>query len=257
MGLGKGGGFENSVGTGGGESYLLDGYAVTSGIDTYTASVTPAPDAYEVGQTFRLRFTEPNTGSSTININSLGALTLLKGNNWTLDAMEIVGNNVYTVTIVSATEAQIDIFTVPVIRPSDQTTTSATAVNMTGASYAVKANATYRFTGDLHIGCNNTGGVRFAVDIPASATVFITFFGSTTANTAFISLNAIADGTLTAGGGSEFSKENSAARKVRVSGEVTTGASAGTVQFQFASGTAGQTSSIFNQASFINVERIA
>ena len=57
----------------------LDGVpgAVATGTDTYAATITGI-EAYAEGQVFLIEFTNANTGSSTININSLGAKTLKK-----------------------------------------------------------------------------------------------------------------------------------------------------------------------------------
>lgn len=52
--------------------------ATASGTDTYTATIAPAPSAYATNQTFLIRFTNANTGASTINLNGLGAKSLVK-----------------------------------------------------------------------------------------------------------------------------------------------------------------------------------
>jgi len=48
--------------------------AVATGTDTYVATITGI-EAYAEGQVFLIEFTNANSGSSTININSLGAKT--------------------------------------------------------------------------------------------------------------------------------------------------------------------------------------
>jgi hypothetical protein len=53
-------------------------YAVASGTDTYTASLTPAITSYAAGQSFKIKFTNANTGASTVNINSLGVKDIKK-----------------------------------------------------------------------------------------------------------------------------------------------------------------------------------
>lgn len=51
--------------------------ATASGTNTYTATVTPTFTSYVTGQRFSIKFTNANTGASTININSLGAKSIL------------------------------------------------------------------------------------------------------------------------------------------------------------------------------------
>jgi hypothetical protein len=111
MGLESSQGLSSSSSEGGsGSNYLLDGYAVTSGTATYTATLSPALSAYEVGQTFRLYFNDANTGASTINLGP-SAYTLQKSGGNALSANDILADTVYSVTIVSGSVAQIDIGT--------------------------------------------------------------------------------------------------------------------------------------------------
>jgi len=62
---------------------------VASGTDTYTASYSPTI-AYTDGLKVIVRFTNANTGSSTININSLGAKSIVKGVSTALVSGDIV-----------------------------------------------------------------------------------------------------------------------------------------------------------------------
>jgi hypothetical protein len=54
-------------------------YAVTSGTNTYTATI-PNITSLTEGLSIKIKFTNANTGTSTLNINSLGAKTIQKGN---------------------------------------------------------------------------------------------------------------------------------------------------------------------------------
>src|SRR5690348_9221544 len=63
--------------------------ATASGTDTYTATVTPAFSAYSSGQRFNIKFTNANTGAATININSKGAVSLVKSGTTALSAGDI------------------------------------------------------------------------------------------------------------------------------------------------------------------------
>jgi len=52
--------------------------ADAGGTDTYAITVAPVPTAYVTGQVFRFKANTANTGTATLNVNSLGALTLKK-----------------------------------------------------------------------------------------------------------------------------------------------------------------------------------
>lgn len=55
-----------------------DTYAVASGTNNYTASLTPNLLSYTNGNTFRLKFTNANTGASDIDIDGAGAISIKK-----------------------------------------------------------------------------------------------------------------------------------------------------------------------------------
>ncbi|HHY26616.1 MAG TPA: hypothetical protein GX523_07685 [Desulfitobacterium dehalogenans] len=55
------------------------GYATASGTNTYTASITGITSLSE-GLSIKVKFTNANTGASMLNINSLGAKAIQKGN---------------------------------------------------------------------------------------------------------------------------------------------------------------------------------
>lgn len=76
----------------------LDAYAIASGTNTYTATV----EGYTLveGKSVKIKFTNANTGVSTLNINGLGAKSIRKGNGSTLSSGNIkagqICNLVYT-----------------------------------------------------------------------------------------------------------------------------------------------------------------
>lgn len=54
-------------------------YAASSGgTDAYAITVSPAPTAYVTGQVFHFKADVANTGGATLNVNSLGAKTIVK-----------------------------------------------------------------------------------------------------------------------------------------------------------------------------------
>lgn len=52
---------------------------IASGTNTYTATYSPTPTAYVSGMPVLVTFTNGNTGASTLNLNSLGAIPIVKG----------------------------------------------------------------------------------------------------------------------------------------------------------------------------------
>ena len=60
-------------------------YAADAGSnDTYAITLSPAPNAYTTGQVFRFKANTVNTGAATLNVNGLGAKTIVKGVSSTL-----------------------------------------------------------------------------------------------------------------------------------------------------------------------------
>lgn len=64
-------------------------YLSTSGINAYTATATPTLLAYVVGKPFWVKFNSTNTAAPTLNVDGLGAKTLLKGFNTAMAAGDI------------------------------------------------------------------------------------------------------------------------------------------------------------------------
>ena len=65
---------------------------VASGTDTYSGTITPAISSYSYGYTVFIQFTNANTGSSTINLNGLGAKTIKKNSSSNLVIGDILAN---------------------------------------------------------------------------------------------------------------------------------------------------------------------
>jgi hypothetical protein len=64
-------------------------HATASGTDTYTATITGVT-AYNDADAFLIRFTNGNTSSATLNINSLGAIPLYRNNDGVLIGGDII-----------------------------------------------------------------------------------------------------------------------------------------------------------------------
>lgn len=72
-------------------------YATSSGSsNAYVLTLTPAPTAYAAGQRFSFKANFGNTGSATLNVNSLGAKTLKVPNGNTLISGDIATNQIVT-----------------------------------------------------------------------------------------------------------------------------------------------------------------
>lgn len=78
------------------EKASIVGVFTASGTNTYTVTV-PGISALASGQSFDVKFTNANTGSSTLNVNSLGAVTLRKSVTVALVTGDIIAGGVYRV----------------------------------------------------------------------------------------------------------------------------------------------------------------
>ena len=128
---------------------------------------------------------------------------------------------------------------------SNVTTTATTASTITGlTTFTLEANSTYNINGQFLIGCNGVGGVKFGNTLPAGGASAFSFSGIAT-SAATYQQTANSSGTLTATAINRFSGVS----YLIFGGLITTAATAGTVDMQFASGTVGQTSTIYGQFS--------
>lgn len=140
------------------------------------------------------------------------------------------------------------------ITTGDQTTTSNVATNITGlVTITLEANKHYYFDGLIHLGCNNTGGVKLQVTVPTGATLFISGVGFGTNVNTSVTVPLVTSGAL---GANAVCTGNSPNGVFRINGEVKMSSTTGVVQFGFASGTNTQTSTIYQLGSVINYEKL-
>ena len=79
-----------------GTSTLMD-YAVATGTNTYAVTLTPGPFGYTEGLRITVRFTNASTITNpTINVNGLGARTIVKRTNSALVTGDIAAGQIYT-----------------------------------------------------------------------------------------------------------------------------------------------------------------
>jgi len=75
---------------------ILYEFTTTTGTDTYVASLKMPPIlGYFAGMRIRVKFGITNTGAATINVNSLGAKSIVKRVSTALVAGDIIANRIY------------------------------------------------------------------------------------------------------------------------------------------------------------------
>jgi hypothetical protein len=136
----------------------------------------------------------------------------------------------------------------PVIQMSGSvTTTSNVASAITGLSFTATANKVYEIELALMIGCNNTGGVKFSCTIP-SGTIKLGMMANINAlfpaYTSYIDASATLNTTA-------YNAGNTANGVLFIKGLIYVGGTGGTVQFNFASGTNTQTSTVYASGTFL------
>ena len=130
----------------------------------------------------------------------------------------------------------------------NQTTTSNLASSITELVYSASANKRYSINGYIRVGCNNTGGVKLSITIPSGATMAIALNGIQGSGTSLLYTNIITSNTLI---GAAYNSFNGTSI-INVSGEVELSSTAGNIQFNFASNTNLQTSTIYQQGTLLN-----
>lgn len=75
----------------------FDYQADSVGTDSYAITCTPAPTAYTTGMRFTFKAGTANTGTASLNVNSLGAKTIKKNYNTDLASGDIVANQIIEV----------------------------------------------------------------------------------------------------------------------------------------------------------------
>jgi hypothetical protein len=124
---------------------------------------------------------------------------------------------------------------------ANQTTTLATAVNVNSLTLAIGSGEVRDFQFVIFCGCSGNSGTKFAIAVPNGATFAATFLGTEKNDAAsFVGHNMNVSGELTA---SSVTKNTTGFARIR--GIVVNGSNAGNIQFQFASASAGQTSTIY------------
>lgn len=122
------------------------------------------------------------------------------------------------------------------VSTTDFTTTSLTAVDVTGLSFSVAANHIWTAEFKLYGNSSDATGGKFAIDVPAGATVEGHIIGNTSGGTAFTTERVTTDAALTT---TAFWASSSTELSAILHVTVIVGATAGTVKFQAAKVTSG------------------
>lgn len=140
------------------------------------------------------------------------------------------------------------------ITTGNQSTTSNVAANITDlVSPTLAANKRYKISGVIHFGCNNSGGIKYQITLPAGATIWIMGHSNLTNANTITWVPIISSGTLSA----SFSGVNAVDYgALCIEGEIRIGATAGVIQFGFASATNTQTSTVYQLGTQLTLTQI-
>lgn len=106
------------------------------GTDAYAITLTTAPAAYATGQQFTFKADVINTGTATLNVNSLGAISILRGDGSALADSDIAAGQVITV-VYDGTAFRLNSPRLGSTNPTRQTfTASGTYTAPAGLKYA-------------------------------------------------------------------------------------------------------------------------
>jgi hypothetical protein len=81
--------------------------ASTTAANTYTATLSPAPTSYTAGMRVPVKFTNANTGAATINLNSLGAKSIVKPDGTALSSSGEIAAGMIALLIYDGTNFQL------------------------------------------------------------------------------------------------------------------------------------------------------
>lgn len=70
-------------------------FGTAAGTDTYTVATAPVSTAYTLGDPYLVLFTNANTGASTLNVDGLGAVPIVKQATLPLVAGDILAGQIH------------------------------------------------------------------------------------------------------------------------------------------------------------------
>lgn len=137
----------------------------------------------------------------------------------------------------------------------DVTTTSASSTAITGLVATLEANTNYIITGVLRSRCSGAGGVKYGMTLVSGATSTISAQGKGALSGSTVPLEEYyfsQAGALTTTG---LIRLAGGASDIYLNGNINVGATAGTIQLNFASATGGQTSTIAQFGTWIEIKK--
>ncbi len=219
-----------------------------SGTNTYTVTLSPVPSSLAAltGVPVTVTFSIGNTDISTLNPNTLGAVSLVQ-NGATLAAGSLVANQTYVVIYNGTNFELIGAFQPPTRRAyktSDQSVTSSTTlVNDNNLFFSVLAGEVWQFEVDIYTTSSTIplGGLAAAFVVPAGCTLqWGRADAGSTAQTVSGTATSIVSGPVL----------------IKLIGQVIVGSTAGTVQFQFAQQTSTATATVMKAGSSLVATRM-
>lgn len=216
---------------------------ITSGMVTSALTYTPVNKAGDT-MTGLLQF----SGTTHAGLKLLSLTTVQRAALTPAAGMMVFDTDLATTCTYNGTNWEYTIKKIATLT----TTAVITAANITGLGFAVEANSTYEIDGYYLAGCSGVGGVKFTVTVPASTTIDALFDSVAATVATSVKARTASSGSLTA----TASITAAAQGGVIVKGFIKVGVTAGTVQMQFASGTAAQTSTLY-ATSFCKLSKIA
>jgi len=163
--------------------YSLPVYAADSGsTDAYAITLDPSPGAYAAGLVVHFKASAANTGAATLNVNSLGAVTIKKNYSSDLADNDILAGQcvlvIYDGTffqmlspVANVNSGNSSGCALMGYLPSDFSTSSTSYVDITGMSVALEANSVYDIELILSGNSQNASGLHVGWSYPSGATI--------------------------------------------------------------------------------------
>lgn len=129
-------------------------YATASGTDTYTATLSPVPAAYQTGAEYRIKFTNANTSTTpTLNLNSLGAKTIVSQTGGALVAGQIAATSQQTLrydgtnmVLITGSSSAAQGSSLPLLCPA-KTASASSSITFTNSDFSWTDYDEYEFSG--------------------------------------------------------------------------------------------------------------
>lgn len=142
-------------------------FVTASGTNTYTATITPAINTY-AGLRVYVLFTNANTGSSTINFNGLGAITIKKNSTQNLESGDIKNGQIKLIAYDGTSFQLVGIGASGIIGPVSSTDNAIVRFDGTNGKTIQNSTVTIDDTGNVitpdgvYLGLSATQGLSLS-----------------------------------------------------------------------------------------------